>query len=248
MPPKPRAPKPKKAGGTGEGLGSRRNLAIALGGAVVIAVVLIVGSLVLTGGDDGGSDGTATVPVSDLTGIPQEDITLGDQTANVTLIEYADPQCPICKRYSEDAFPGLVDEYVRPGDITMEFRGLAFIGPDSLKALRFIYAAGLQNKLWDFAEATYANQGGENEGWVTDDLMRDIGTSLGLDVDKLFADADSDIVTQKIERAQQQASEAEVPGTPWFYIQIGDEEPYEIQPSSLTPEAFREALDDALEG
>jgi protein-disulfide isomerase len=247
MPPKPRAPKPKKAGGTGTGLGSNRNLAIALGGAAIIALVLIAGSLILTRGDDGGSHGTVT-PTSDLTGIPQQGSTLGDPKTNVTLIEYADAQCPICKQYSEEGFPGLVDEYVRPGRIAMEYRGISFIGPDSEKALRFIYAAGEQNKLWDFAEASFANQGGENSGWVTDDLMREIATSLDLDVDKLFKDADSDLVAQKMQRSAQQAEEAEVGGTPWFFIKIGDEEPYLIQPTSLTPDGFREALDGALEG
>jgi len=39
-----------------------------------------------------------------------------------------------------------------------------------------------------------------------------------------------------------------VQGTPWFFIAIGDEEPYAIQPTTLTPDAFRPALDDALSG
>jgi protein-disulfide isomerase len=249
MPPKPRAPKPKskQAPGSG-GLGSRRNLLLAGVGAVAVAAILIVASLVLAGGDDS-SSGTTPTATSDLAGIPQSGTQLGDPDTNVILIEYADPQCPFCKRYSEEGFPGLVEEYVAPGKIRMEFRGLAFIGEDSAKALRFIYAAGLQDKLWQFTEAVYANQGGENEGWVTDDLMRDIGESIeGLDVDRLFVDAEGDEVKAQIAEAQQRASEAGVGGTPWFYIQIGDDEPYEIQPSSLSPEAFRDALDDALAG
>jgi hypothetical protein len=45
------------------------------------------------------------------------------------------------------------------------------------------------------------------------------------------------------------ASEAEqrgVPGTPWFYIQVGDGEPYEVRPGSFAIEEFRQILDGAL--
>jgi protein-disulfide isomerase len=40
---------------------------------------------------------------------------LGNAAANVVLIEWADPQCPACRFYSEDVFPTVVDDYVRPG-------------------------------------------------------------------------------------------------------------------------------------
>ena len=40
-----------------------------------------------------------TAAAVDLTGIPQEGIFLGPSSANVTLIEYADLQCPFCRAY-----------------------------------------------------------------------------------------------------------------------------------------------------
>ncbi len=45
-----------------------------------------------------------------------------------------------------------------------------------------------------------------------------------------------------------EATALKVPGTPWFYIGVGLNQPYEIQLQSLTPSAFRPALDDALKG
>ena len=35
------------------------------------------------------------------------------------------------------------------------FSGIAFIGPDSETALRAAYAAGLQNRLWNFLDLLY---------------------------------------------------------------------------------------------
>jgi protein-disulfide isomerase len=247
MPPKPRVAKPKPPS-SGPKAPKRSHLALAIAGAVAIAAALIVASLVLAGGDDDAGTTTGiTTPTGLLAGIPQDDAFLGNPAADVTLIEYADLQCPICRQYSLDFFPSLVDEFVRPGNLRMEFRGLAFIGPDSEKALKFTLAAGLQNHLWDFQEALYQRQGGENSGWVTDELLREIGSSIeGLDVDQLFVDAERPEIAAQIAETAEQASEADVEGTPWFFVKIGNEEPYHIEPRSL--DEFRAALNDALEG
>jgi protein-disulfide isomerase len=141
----------------------------------------------------------------------------------------------------------VVVEYVTPGKIKTEFRGFPFIGPDSVKALSFIYAAGLQDKLWQFQEALYRNQGGENDGWVTDDLLRQIAAEIdGLDVDRLFTDAASNAVSQEVNAAPGEAQAAGVSGTPSLFIKIGDADPYYIQVGDV--EGIRAALDDALEG
>ena len=156
---------------------------------------------------------------------------LGDAAANVTLIEYADPQCPACRFYSEDVFPTVVDDYVRPGKVKTEFRGFPFIGPDSVKALRFIYAAGLQDKLWQYQEALYRNQGGENDGWVTDELLRQVADEIpGLDVGQaLRGRRERQRSRRKWRQPQSEAQAAGVSGTPSLFVKIGDAEPYLIQ-------------------
>jgi protein-disulfide isomerase len=224
---------------------SRRAIFIAFAFAAVAACALVAMALLLRDDDSSGSSGSPT-PVVDLTGIPQDDRVLGAPEATVTLIEYADAQCPGCRFYSEEVFPTVVDEYVRPGKINTEFHGFPFIGPDSVKALRFIYAAGLQDRLWQLQEALYRNQGGENDGWVTDELIRELAGEIPeLDVDKLFADAESDEITQAADAANGEAEAAEAPGTPSLFVKIGDAEPYYLQ-VALDVEQLRTALDDAL--
>ena len=106
------------------------------------------------------------------------------------MLQFEDLQCPICKRYTDDAFPAIVNEYVRTGRIKIDFRGLAFLGPDSLKALKIAMAAGLQNKLWQVVGLFYENQGAENSGWVTDSLIDQILAEVpGLDAAKVKVDA-----------------------------------------------------------
>jgi protein-disulfide isomerase len=215
--------------------------------AVAAAIALVVVALAFR---DKGSDASpaTTTPAVDLTGIPQQGTVLGKSSAKVKLIEYADAQCPGCRFYTEEVFPVVVAEYIRPGKVTTEYRGFPFIGSDSVKALRFILAAGLQDRLWQLQEALYRHQGAENSGWVTDDLIRAQAAEIpGLDVDKLFADAASNDITREAEEAEAKGRTAGIPGTPTFFIKIGDQEPYFIQ-AGLDPVEMRAALDDALAG
>jgi protein-disulfide isomerase len=215
--------------------------------AIGAAVALVAAALLLRSDDEAAAPNP--VPTVDLAGIPQDGAFLGANSATVTLIEYADLQCPFCRAYAEQVFPALVDEYVRPGRVRAELRGLAFIGSDSEKALRFVLAAGLQDRLWQVQEALYRNQGGENEGWVTDDLVRDLAEDIeGLDVDRMFEDASGEEVQALMDESASEAQAGGVSGTPTFFVQIGDQEPYRLEITALDPSAFGPALEDALGG
>lgn len=223
---------------------SGRKVVVAFGIAIAAAVALV--AVALIGRADSGAPASAT-PVVDLGGIPQDGRVLGAPDANVSLIEWADIQCPACRLYTEEFFPTVVDEYVRPGTVNTEFRGFPFIGEDSVKGYRFLLAAGEQDKLWDLQEAMYRNQGGENDGWVTDDLIRELAAEIpGLDVDRLFVDAEREDIVAEAEGAEQVAQDAGIVGTPTLMIAIGDDEPYLIEVANV--EQLRAALDDAIDG
>jgi protein-disulfide isomerase len=240
---------------------------IAIAAAVLVAAALIAGSILFTGDD--GNDAVATTAavetdteqtnnapadtgdpaVSVVAGVPQHGTVLGNPKATVRMLQFEDLQCPICKKYNDDAFSAIVEEYVKPGRVTIDFRGLAFLGPDSDKALRIAIAAGFQNKLWDVVELFYEQQGEENSGWVTDAKIDQILAEVpGLDAAKVKVDAKSAAVSKEIAAVGAEATALNVQGTPWFYIGVGLNQPYEVRPPSLTPSAFRPVLDDALNG
>jgi predicted DsbA family dithiol-disulfide isomerase len=108
-------------------------------------------------------------------------------------------------------------------------------------------AAANQGKLWPYVAALYANQGDENSGWVTDDLLERLANENGLDWGRLQTDAASSEVTKQIDATAADAARKQVPGTPTFFVQIGNGQPYVVQPSSLSIDAFRPILDDALD-
>jgi protein-disulfide isomerase len=245
MPPKPRKPPPRKQSGN-------RNLLIAAGAAAAVVLVLVGASLLLRGGDSngggGGSGGVTGIEEAAtlLDGIPQDRAVLGAPKAKVTLIQFEDLQCPICRRYQAEGFPSVVESYVRPGKVKLRMVGMAFIGPDSEKALLYTLAAGEQGKLWQFQDALYANQGEENSGWVTDALLEKIATGLGLDWAKLKKDANSAVTLQQANSMADEATQKQIQGTPAFYVQVGNQQPYQVNPSSFDPSAFASILDDAL--
>lgn len=224
----------------------RRTLLLVFGG-VLVAAAAIAAALVLVsrgGGDNGGSaTPTTTVRSAQLAGIPQDGVTLGKPSAP-GLIEYADLQCPYCGEFARNVLPTVVREYVRPGKLKLVFRGLAFIGPDSTKALQAVYSAGQQDRAWDVLERLYEAQGAENSGWVTDDLLRRIGGSIpGLDVDRWLSQTNSATVQQEFATANAGATKHGVRSTPSFFL--GDRE---VQLTALTPAAFRQAIDPLLAG
>jgi protein-disulfide isomerase len=177
-------------------------------------------------------------------GIPQKLNVLGKPGAPVTMVEFADLQCPYCQAYTTEALPGLVEQYVRTGKAKFVFSGMHFLGPDSEKALRAVYAAGLQGHLWEMLDLLYKSQGGENTNWVTDDLLRSAGASIpGFVTEKMFADMSSPEVDAAITAGDQQAQKAGVRSTPTFFAGATGGTLQHIDVTALTPNAFTPTLD-----
>jgi len=194
----------------------------AIGAVAVIAIVLIA----TTGGSDspgkvdksGKLPGTADVTAM-LADIPQEGIKLGDPKAKVTVVEFIDPQCPICKEFANNVFPTIVQDYVRPGKILYEVRTLSFLGPDSVKGAQFLNAAGLQNKMYNATELLYRNQGQENSGYMTDEFLTSIGNSIpGFDTPKALADMKTEAAQNALGEANTLAQKYGVTGTPTVMV------------------------------
>ena len=180
------------------------------------AAVLVVVAIVVSGG---GSDkaksrpgaaqkATGAIPgqkesAEMLAGIPQSGIYLGNPAAPVRLVEFADLQCPFCREYTLQVLPQLVQDYVRSGKVRMEFRNLSFLGKDSVTAGRARRPRpAQQNKLWNFIDVFYFNQGEENSGYVTPSFLQRIDKAAGVDAAKADAFAASPASLKPLEHGQ----------------------------------------------
>jgi protein-disulfide isomerase len=228
----------------------RRTLVVGASAVAAVAAGTLVAAFALT------STGSTTAPTNVtgaarvatlLHGIPQHGVALGSPTAPVTLLEFADPQCPFCGSWEREALPEIVRRYVRPGKIRIVFEGMAFVGTDSETALRTALAAAQQNRFWNVLELLYENQGPENSGWVTDGLLRAIGAAVpGLDTERMLADRSSAAVDRALAQAGAVAQSAGVTGTPTFAVGKTAGRLRVVQVSSLTASALAPALDAAL--
>jgi protein-disulfide isomerase len=196
---------------------------------VVLAAIGVTLGVALTGGSSKavpparGSLVNALPGAADvqrlLQGIPQRANVLGSQSAPVTLVEYVDLQCPYCQQFETQAMPALIESYVRTGKVKIEIRPIAFIGPDSQRGRVAAIAAGEQNKLFNFAQILYLNQGAENSGWLSDQMIVSAAASIpGLNVSSLLANDRSDTVNAQAGTYDKQAAEDNVRATPTILV------------------------------
>jgi protein-disulfide isomerase len=192
-------------------------------GAVFVAVVAVVVLIVLnSGGDDGGDTKLEGVKDVDslIEGIPQEGLKLGDPKAKVTLIEFGDLQCPVCKGFSEEVLPQIVENQVQHGEAAIEFRNFIIISEESVPAGEALVAAGKQGRGWEFLELFYRNQGEERSGYVTDDFLLAVAKGSGVpDIAQWEEDRKSKAVKQEVSSTSAQAQKYGFTGTPSFAVE-----------------------------
>jgi protein-disulfide isomerase len=220
-----------------------RALVLAVGAALFVGITLIGASRLAAEPESPAKQAAPPASAQLLEEIPQEGTVLGRPDAPVTLVEYADLQCPYCAQWALGTFPALVRDYVRQGKLRIEFRGLAFIGPDSETALRAALAAGRQDRLWNVVERLYANQGAENSGWASEELIDRIAESVpGLDADRFDADRGLAALTTEMAKSQRQAQAGGVRGTPSFELGLTGSELETLELTSLAPDEFAAAI------
>ena len=162
---------------------------------------------------------TAAESMAAFRGIPQHGLVLGARRGPVTVVAFVDLQCPYCRQFELDALPKLLEEHVRRGDVRLEVRGLAFLGPDSERGLRAVLAASRQGRTFELMELLYHNQGVENSGWLSQDLVEAAARSVrGLDVARLVDDMDSDAVSRLIDAHAAEARRYGVDSTPTVLV------------------------------
>lgn len=231
----------------------RRLIAIVAVGVVVLAGILIGVSVTGSSGGGTSSTGLSGGPATQalFNGIPQQGLALGSPMAPVTLVEYGDLQCPVCRDYAVATLPTIVRDYVRNGKVRLEFRGLAFIGADSDTALKAVIAAGAQNKGWNMIDLLYRNQGQENSGWVTESKLGSVAKAIpGLAVATWLRDRTAAATQSQLAkyRAQARALMGAQIRTPSFEVGRTGQQLQYLPISSLDASAFTPALDQLLAG
>jgi protein-disulfide isomerase len=188
----------------------------------------------------------APATIALLKGIPQSGLALGDRNAPVTLFEYGDLQCPSCANFAQEELPGLISTYVRNGRMRIVFRPLDLIGTESVRAARIAVALGAQDRLWQFVELMYRNQGAENSGYVTDTYLKALASAIpGAHVARAFAQRGALRVNADIARSAAEARRLGIDATPSFTIAYTGGKAHRLPVSSAVNSA---TVEEAIEG
>jgi len=172
--------------------------------------------------------------------LADDDAVLGDPKAAVTIVEFGDYQCPFCGRFFEQIEPKLKEEYVATGKAKLIYRDFAFLGPESKTAALAAQCAGEQNKYWEFHNRLFEIEiadGSENNGNLSNGLMKSLAKELGLDRGKFNLCFDSQKYREEIEKDYNDGLSAGVSGTPATFINsklISGVQPYSV---------FKQAID-----
>ncbi|MCD8041978.1 MAG: DsbA family protein [Tannerellaceae bacterium] len=136
----------------------------------------------------------------------------GSNDATIELIEYADYQCPYCRK----AYYIIKEAQKELGDqLKLVFRNfpLVELHPNALNAAFAAEAAADQDKFWEMHDMLF-----ENQSYLEESDLIGYAEQLKLDMRKFTDDLGQDRFYQKIQKDYDSGLRVQVQGTPTFFV------------------------------
>ncbi len=203
------------------------------GGTVLVLIGIVIGLVKVVRSVPGsGAGAVLAVPVT------TSDWTIGAQNPQLTLVEYADFQCPGCGAY-HPLLQQLLKDYT--GKLRLVYRNfpLTQIHNNATYAARAVGAAGVQGQFWPMHDLVFEHQQDWAESPKPEAVFTQYAQSLKLNVDQWKRDIDSGVVKDKVDKDYQSGIQAGVDSTPTFFLNNK-----KIAPSSY--EDFKSILNAAM--
>ena len=176
----------------------------------------------------------------DLTGLNDPpafgEMTLGPDTAKVTVIEYASATCPHCAAFYNDTFGALKKEYIDTGKIKFVFR--EFPHQDAALAAFMLARCAPKEKYFPLIDVFFSTQ----PEWTQNPLagLNKIAQQAGFTQESFDACMKNETVAKEILAVRSKAEGFGVTGIPTFFV---NGERFE---GETTIEAFRAKIDPLL--
>ncbi len=221
--------------------------------AVVVAVVVV---LIASGGSSkntpppkkGGNPTLVRQVESEIGGIPQQGFVLGSPSAPVTLRYFGDLECPVCREFTLGALPTVISKWVRTGKLRIEYRSLetATREPEVFKTQQVAaLATGKQQKMWQYIELFYRQQGEEGSGYVTESFLQGLAQQVpGLNLTQWASDRNAAGLASQVTVDAQEANTVGFTSTPAFLVGRTGGAMKKLEYTSLSdPKPFNEAVE-----
>jgi protein-disulfide isomerase len=133
----------------------------------------------------------------------------GNPEGDITVVEFFDYNCGYCKKALDDVMTIMGEDK----GVKFIFVETPILGRTSELAANWAMAAKMQDKYLEYHIALMRNRGPLNEA-----SLERVAEKVGLDVEKMKADANSDEVAEKVAEKSRKAAQMGISGTPAFII------------------------------
>jgi protein-disulfide isomerase len=149
--------------------------------------------------------------------VTKEDPTTGNPNAKVTLVEYADFQCPACAAY-HPMVKQLLTEYNDKIYFVYRYFPLTATHQNALISSLAAFAAGQQSKFWEMHDVLFQTQNSWASSSNAKETFIDYAKKLDLDIDKFKTDLESDKGKNFINDTYNKGLALGINSTPTFFI------------------------------
>ena len=207
-----------------------------------LAIPIIIGIIIglgLTTNLEKSSDDSSILNKENLI---QGSTMLGNPNAKITIVEFGDYQCTFCYKFHDETMKKINQQYIKTANVNFIYKDFPLNGEQSILASEASYCAQKQNKFWEYHDTLYNNWGGENTGWITENVLQGFARDVGLNMDEFSQCLENSEYRQKVLDNEQFAREIGINATPSFLI-FNDSELYRIigaQPFDKFEQAFEE--------
>ena len=207
-----------------------------------LAIPIIIGIIIglgLTTNLEKASDDSSILNKENLI---QGSTMLGNPNAKITIVEFGDYQCTFCYKFHDETMKKINQEYIKTANVNFIYKDFPLNGEQSILASEASYCAQKQNKFWEYHDTLYNNWGGENTGWITENVLQGFARDVGLNLDEFSQCLENSEYRQKVLDNDHFAREIGINATPSFLI-FNDSELYRIigaQPFDKFEQAFEE--------
>jgi protein-disulfide isomerase len=174
---------------------------------------------------------------------PLEPRSKGSPKAPVTVYEMSDFQCPYCRRFAQETFPGLERSYITTGKVHWVFINfpLTDVHPHAAAAAQLALCAAQQKGFWRMHDLLFQYQ----ETWAplkeAGPFFLSLADSAGLSKQAVLTCLEAPEILQAVQADAEGAARSGAASTPTFYIEGG------LLEGAVPLSVFRKVLDSVYE-
>jgi protein-disulfide isomerase len=150
--------------------------------------------------------------------------TLGNPEAKVSIVEFGDYKCPACKAWGEQLFPLLQKEYIGSGKVKFSYVNVLFHGDESRLASLAAESVYSQDKqaFWTYHKELFDNQPEQNHDdyWVTNEILLKTAATYtpNIDLKKLEKDIQNQSALSEVNKDEKLVQQYRIEKTPSIMI------------------------------